>query len=129
MFSYVALVLITKSYPFLINALQEIILEKGLAAGLEKVKELKNSAKYAIKEDQMNGLAYQFLQSGKDKEAIEIFKLNVETFPKSGNAYDSLGEAYLKNGNKELAIVNYKKSVELDPKNENGKKVLIEISK
>ena len=111
------------------ETLQEIILEKGLVAGLEKLKELKNSAKYAIKEDQINSLGYQFLQSGKDKEAIEIFKLNVETFPKSGNAYDSLGEAYLKNGNKELAIVNYKKSVELDPKNENGKKVLTDISK
>ena len=110
-------------------ALQDIIAEKGLTVGLEEAKALKNSDKYAFKEDEMNGIGYQFLQSGKNKEAIEIFKLNVEKFPKSGNAYDSLGEAYLKDGNKELAIVNYKKSVELDPKNEAGKKVLEEISK
>lgn len=69
------------------------------------------------------------MQSGKVKEAIEIFKLNVEAFPKSGNTYDSLGEAYLKNGDKKLAIINYKKSVELDPTNENGKKVLQELLK
>ena len=77
----------------------------------------------------MNSAGYQLLQTGKVKEAIEVFKLNVEAFSKSGNAYDSLGEAYLKNGDKKLAIINYKKSVELNPNNENGKKVLEEISK
>ncbi|WP_317048671.1 tetratricopeptide repeat protein [Flavobacterium glaciei] len=40
-----------------------------------------------------------------------------------------MGEAYLKNGDTKLAIINYKKSVELDPNNENGKKILNEISK
>ena len=77
----------------------------------------------------MNSAGYQLLQTGKIKEMIEVFKLNVEAFPQSGNAYDSLGETYLKNGDKKLAIINYKKSVELDPNNANGKKVLDEISK
>jgi tetratricopeptide (TPR) repeat protein len=49
------------------------------------------------------------------EQAIEIFKLNVSTFPQSANAYDSLGEAYLVAGNKELAIKNYEKAQELDP--------------
>jgi len=53
----------------------------------------------------------------KVKEAIEIFKLNVEAYPQSSNVYDSLGEAYMVNGDKELAIKNYSKSVELNPKN------------
>lgn len=110
-------------------ALQNIISEKGLTVGMQKFKELQKSAKYAIKESELNDVGYQFLQSDKIDEAIEIFKINVDAFPKSGNAYDSLGEAYLKSGNKELAIQNYKKSVALDPKNENGIKVLEEISK
>lgn len=109
--------------------LQDIISEKGLAAGLQKFKELQKSEKYAIKEGELNDVGYQFLQFDKINEAIEIFKINVDAFPKSGNAYDSLGEAYLKSGNKELAIQNYKKSVALDPKNENGIKVLEEILK
>ena len=54
------------------------------------------------------------------KEAIEIFKLNVEAYPKASNTYDSLAEAYMANGDKELAIQNYKKSLELNPKNENA---------
>lgn len=110
-------------------AFADVILEKGIAAGLTYFKENKNSSIYAINENEMNSAGYQLLQTGKIKESIEVFKLNVKAFPQSGNAYDSLGEAYLKNGDKKLAIINYKKSVELDPNNANGKKVLDEISK
>lgn len=109
--------------------LLDIYTEKGAATGTETYKKLKADPTYAIKEGDMNRVGYQLLQDGKKKEAIEVFKINVESFPKSGNAYDSLGEAYLADGDKKLAIVNYKKSVELDPTNENGKKVLAEISK
>ena len=113
----------------LANSLMDVILEKGITTGLTYFKENKNSNTFAVNENEMNQAGYQLLQTGKEKEAIEVFKLNVKAFPKSGNTYDSLGEAYLKNGNKELAIINYKKSVALDPTNENGKKVLEEISK
>ena len=77
----------------------------------------------------MNQVGYELLQSGKKKEAIEVFKINAETFPKSGNTYDSLGEAYLADGDKKAAIANYKKAVELDPTNENGKKILADLLK
>ncbi len=51
------------------------------------------------------------------KEAVEVFKLNVEAYPQAFNPYDSLAEAYMKMNERELAIKNYKKSVELNPKN------------
>ncbi|MCD0470312.1 serine hydrolase [Flavobacterium sp. JAS] len=109
--------------------LLDVYTQKGAAIGTDTYKKLKNDPTYGIKENDINQVGYQLLQSGKKKEAIEVFKINVETFPKSGNTYDSLGEAYLADGDKTLAITNYKKSVELDPTNENGKKVLVEISK
>ena len=68
----------------------------------------------------MNILGYQYLQSDKMEEAIELFKLNVLAYPESANTYDSLGEAYMINGDKELAIQNYKKSLELNPDNQNA---------
>lgn len=77
----------------------------------------------------MNNVGYQLLQSGKVKEAIEAFKINVAAFPESGNVYDSLGEAYLADGNKKLAIENYKKSVEIDPTNTNGAAILEKLQK
>ncbi|MBC8769347.1 serine hydrolase [Arenibacter sp. BSSL-BM3] len=45
--------------------------------------------------------------------ALALFKLNVKLFPKDGNLWDSLGEAYLKYNNKEEAIKSYTKAVEL----------------
>jgi 3-oxoadipate enol-lactonase len=80
-----------------------------------------------FEELKMNALGYQFLQDGKIKDAIELFKINTIAYPKSGNAYDSLGEAYLKDGQKDLAISNYERSLELDPNNENARKVLNEL--
>ncbi|MGO4771671.1 serine hydrolase [Flavobacterium sp. W22_SRS_FK3] len=109
--------------------LLDVFTIKGSLTGLDTYKKLKNDPTYNIKEGDMNRVGYLLLMGGKKKEAIEIFKINVENFPKSGNAYDSLGEAYLADGDTKLAIENYSKSVELDPTNENGKKILAEISK
>ncbi len=109
--------------------LLETFTSKGTKAGVESYNKLKNDPTYNIKENDMNRVGYQLLQDGKKKEAIEVFKINVTTFPKSGNAYDSLGEAYLADGDKKLAIANYTKSVELDPSNEGGKKALADLLK
>jgi len=45
---------------------------------------------------------YKYLKQDKVDVAIKIFMLNVDLFPNSSNAYDSLGEAYMKAGNKNL---------------------------
>jgi CubicO group peptidase (beta-lactamase class C family) len=106
----------------LADAVLATIMEHGIASGVEQYNDLKqkHSDTYALDEREMNQVGYGLLRANKVKEAIEVFKLNVEAFPKSSNVYDSLGEAYMVNGNKELAIKNYQKSVELDPKNASG---------
>ncbi len=68
-------------------------------------------------EDELNMYGYDLLWNNQTSEAIEIFKMIVAAFPKSSNAYDSLGEAYLKEGDTELALLNYRKSLELNPEN------------
>jgi Flp pilus assembly protein TadD len=60
------------------------------------------------------------LYDGQERDAIAIFKRNVQEYPESWNVYDSLGEAYMKTGQKALAIANYEKSLELNPKDQNG---------
>ena len=79
---------------------------------------------YYFDEASFNSLGYRLMGQNKIKEAIEIFKLNIEAYPESWNVYDSLGEAYMNDGQKELAIKYYKKSLELNPQNENGKGML-----
>jgi 3-oxoadipate enol-lactonase len=80
-----------------------------------------------FEEVEMNALGYGFLQNGKTKEAIALFKLNTIAYPNSGNTYDSLGEAYLKDGQRELAVQNYERALELNPNNTNAREVLRQL--
>jgi cytochrome c-type biogenesis protein CcmH/NrfG len=64
------------------------------------------------------------LGKGDMQDAIQVFQMNVQEYPKSWNSYDSLGEAYMKAGQQELAIDNYTKSIELNPDNKNGVEML-----
>ncbi|MBK6282171.1 MAG: serine hydrolase [Draconibacterium sp.] len=100
------------------------IKELGINEALTKFNENKSTENYALREGEMNNAGYELLQAGKVKEAIEVFKINVNSFPKSANVYDSLGEAYMKDGNKDLAIENYKKSLELNPGNQGAVEML-----
>lgn len=95
------------------------VTEKDVQTAIRQYRELKATQKdaYDFSEPQLNGLGYQLMQMKRVKDAIEIFKLNVEMFPQGFNTYDSLGEAYMVNGDKQLAIQNYQKSLELNPKN------------
>ena len=99
--------------------LEKTIAESGMEAGLAKHRELRTGTggEYYFSEGDFNRLGYTLLQGGKVAEAIEIFKLNVEAYPDSWNAYDSLAEAYMTQGQKELAAKNYRRSVELNPEN------------
>ena len=76
-----------------------------------------NPAAYNFEEVELNNLGYQLIKAGQLQQAIRIFQLNVEAYPNSANAYDSLGEAYMDAGEKPLAIANYQKSLQLNPKN------------
>ena len=99
------------------------ILAKGAETALGDYREWRKGrpAGELIDEGPMNGLGYQLLYGMKRvKDAIEVFKLNVEDYPESFNVYDSLGEAYAVNGDKELAIKNYQRSIELNPNNTGG---------
>jgi dienelactone hydrolase len=60
---------------------------------------------YLFPEGVMNQAAYERLRGGGSAaEAVELFKLNVEAYPDSANAYDSLGDGYLAAGQKDLAL-------------------------
>ena len=98
---------------------EKTISEKGIDAAVAEYRDLKakQAATYDFSEPQLNALGYRMMQTGKLKEAVEIFKLNVEAYPQAFNPYDSLAEAYMNLNERELAIANYKKSIELNPKN------------
>lgn len=105
--------------------LAKLIKEKGIETAINEVNTfIDKKDEYRAVEGDINQLGYVLMQSGKLKEAIEVFKVNVRLYPGSANVYDSIGEAYAAAGDKENAIINYKKAIELDPTNENGKQML-----
>lgn len=111
-----------------VAAIKEALETQGLATALKTYDELKkDKATYEFGEDIINSLGYTYMGNGKMAEAIAVFKINVDEYPKSFNAYDSYAEALMKDGQKEAAIVNYKKSLELNPNNVNAKDMLAKM--
>ena len=64
-------------------------------------------------EDFVNGLGYTFIQKNMLDKAYALFNMNVRNYPKSPNAYDSMGDFYNVKGDQEKAIENYKKALTL----------------
>jgi tetratricopeptide (TPR) repeat protein len=96
--------------------------DEALAA-YRRIKE-STPANVSISQGRLNNLGYSLMRQKRITEAITIFKLNVEFYPKDFDVYDSLGEGYMTNGEKASAIENYKKSLELNPKNTNATEML-----
>jgi dienelactone hydrolase len=63
----------------------------------------------------LNQLAYSRLQAGGKDDAVTLFELNVEAFPGSANARDSLADGYVARGQNDLALASAQKSLELLP--------------
>jgi tetratricopeptide (TPR) repeat protein len=104
---------------------------KGIKAAFDDYADLKKKfygrAAYDFGEGSLNAFGYDLLENKDAAAAIQIFKLNAETFPASGNASDSLAEAYMKAGDLKNAQLNYEKSLTLDPTNQNAKDMLKKI--
>lgn len=114
------------SYKSPSKSLLKTILAKGATAALTEYRQTRKGRPESevLNESQMNRLGYDLMGGQLIKDAIEVFKLNVEDYPKSSNVYDSLAEAYERDGQKDLAIKNYQRSLELDPKNDNAAEAL-----
>jgi 3-oxoadipate enol-lactonase len=102
---------------------------EGTAAAIAEFERFRRTqpGEVPFDEARLNNEAYGLLQTGRVDDAIEMFKLIVQAYPDSWNAYDSLGEGYMTRGDKELAIANYEKSLELNPDNAGGRQRLEEL--
>jgi len=112
--------------PSLIELLQEAYQRAGIEAAIESYRAYRSDPahRFANTESLMNQAGYFLLGEGLVTEAIQIFRLNVEAYPESGNVYDSLAEAYMEAGEKDLAIDSYEKALEIEPDNTNAVRML-----
>jgi tetratricopeptide (TPR) repeat protein len=93
-------------------------IKAGLLKATGKTEEAEKIITEAValaNENELNIYGYQLLNQDEKDKAIEILALNTKRFPRSANAWDSLGEAYALKGDKKNAIANFKKSLSLNP--------------
>ncbi|HMG66530.1 MAG TPA: serine hydrolase [Chitinophagaceae bacterium] len=95
------------------------IKERGINFALNMYDSLKaaNDTTYDFAESELNTLGYQLVSENKLNDAIAIFKLNTTSYPKSSNAFDSLGDAYFAIHDKDDAIKSYQMAIDLDKNN------------
>lgn len=81
---------------------------------------IRTNPRETFSEAELNDWGYRLLSTGRPREALEVLKIVPALYPSSGNAYDSLGEAYAANGDRSAAIAAYRRSLALDPRNGNA---------
>ena len=102
--------------PTIVEAFWTTLNQPG---GVPRARQLYDEAKSRDKnvvlfpEAETNLLGYALLQDGKVKDAIVVFQLNAEAYPRSANAYDSLSDGYLAIGNKEEALKYAQKTIDV----------------
>ena len=102
--------------------------EGSFRDALDRISRMRDGGDLYFDEASMNFLGYELVNLSRLADAVAVLKLNVELFPQSANAHDSLAEAYMKSGDTEKAIEYYKKSLELNPDNENAGEMLKKLS-
>ncbi len=86
----------------------------GVAKARQIYDEVRKTDKKTVlfAEQDLNQFGYQVLQEGRAKDAIVIFQMNVDEYPASANAYDSLSDAYLADGNAVEALKFAERAIE-----------------
>jgi len=103
------------------NSISEFWSIASAPGGAEKATRLYREARkrdpnaFLFPEYMLNQLAYAQLRDSKADDAVELFKLNVEAYPTSANAQDSLSDGYLARGQNDLALAAAQKCLELLP--------------
>ncbi|MBN1163467.1 MAG: tetratricopeptide repeat protein [Candidatus Krumholzibacteriota bacterium] len=112
-------------------AVEKTMIDSGTDAGIAKYREIRADAQNRLyfDENEFNYCGYNLMGRGMIDAAIEVFKMNVEMYPQSANAHDSLAEAYLVLNNNKLALKHYRKSLVLNPDNTHTKEMLEKLEK
>ena len=109
----------------IVHTLAVTIVTSGVNAAMKQYRSLLTTEPA---NSQLNALGHQFLRAKKLNEAIRFFELNVEAYPQSSRAWDSLAEAHLVEGNTLLAIAFYRKALQLNPRNLNAAAALRKLN-
>ena len=114
--SYLLSYLFFKDYKFIMKDVYSTDANAKLSAILEAhYKKVSKQLGYTVNPDEnlVNDAGYAALGAKQLDKAGDLFKLNVKNYPKSSNAFDSLGDYYLEINDYANATENFKKTLEI----------------
>jgi hypothetical protein len=115
--------------PSIALTLSETIKSSGVEAAVRQYHALRavRPATMNFDEDELNVLGYELLHTKQMRAAEAILQLNTESYPASGNTWDSLGEAYMDDGDKVDAIASYRMALAINPSSHNAAMMLAKL--
>ena len=98
-----------------------IINEYGVPKGVEIFEKFRklDPDLVLLQEAQFNALGYRSLQTNQLDDAVQLFRMNAETFPNSANVWDSYADGCVAAGDIKTATTCYKKVLEVLPNDPN----------
>ncbi len=115
----------------LLMVLKKSLDTESLDETLEKYNVLKASAadEVSFEESELNGTGYYLMGKKRYGDAVRVMALNLELFPESANAHDSLAEAWYNAGDHEKALFYYRKALQMDPSNTGAAGAVADLEK
>lgn len=104
---------------FFTKEIIKAVCDKGYETGIREID--RASKKLTLRESVIERYGYRFLFEKKNKEAIDLFRVNVSKFPNSPYCYYNLSEAYSLSGQKNEAMKYLKKYLEMEPEDNDAK--------
>jgi imidazolonepropionase-like amidohydrolase len=97
------------------RGLVDTAFRQGGAAGATAARRGAAGAGAPFQESTFNLLGSYFLEKKKTADAIEIFKVVCEYYPRSADALDSLGDGYAAAGRVDEATASYQRALQINP--------------
>jgi Flp pilus assembly protein TadD len=89
--------------------------ERGIAEAVAWYRAVRDTAaaRWNVDAGELNSVGYWLLSRGAVDDAVAVFRLNVEEYPREPNPHDSLGDGYLAQGRTAEAVESIRRAVEL----------------
>ncbi len=100
------------------------ISDNGIAAGFKVFEDINANSEFDIRPGDLDIPGHMLLKEGKIKEALDVFKKNLEVFSEESRVYNSYAEALATSGNLAEARIYYQKALEMNPENQNASEIL-----
>ena len=100
------------------DSLWRAVMARGVSSVAKQYRDLRATTPDSlmpVSEGRLNAVGGQLLEKGKPADALELFKLQAESFPQSASGFASMAWAYAVLGDRENAAANAEKAVALEP--------------